>query len=140
MNHPHFQPSAGHPLTSPGFCVFETSTGYIYCEQSPPRTNHVFEATFELQTFRESRTYKFCFIGALALQPLGEPRITVNVDLTLLIVLGKEVDFVTALTEKFCVRRADAAQFALKNQGSLCGSARRDRLREGSKLVGHYYD
>lgn len=55
---------------------------------------HVFEAAFQLQTVRESRTYKFGFIGALPLQPLGEPRITVIVELTLLIVLGKEVDFV----------------------------------------------
>ena len=104
MKHSHFQLSAGHPLTSNGSSVFDTSTGYIYCEQSPPRTNHVFEAAFELRTFRESRTYKFCFIGALALQPFVEPRITVNVDLTLLIVFGKEVDFITTLTEKFGVR------------------------------------
>ena len=37
-----------------------------------------------LQNFCEARDWRFCFIGGLAVQRWGEPRGTIDVDLTLL--------------------------------------------------------
>ncbi len=46
--------------------------------------NEVIRAAAELQAVCESQSWRFCFIGGLALQRWGEPRETVDVDLTLL--------------------------------------------------------
>ena len=48
--------------------------------------NEVINAAAELQSVCESQGWQFCFIGGLALQRWGEPRETVDVDLTLLTV------------------------------------------------------
>jgi hypothetical protein len=78
--------------------------------------NHVFEAALELQRFCESQQYGFCFIGAVALQRWGDPRVTQDADLTLLTGFGREEDFISALIQHFRPRRPDAAQFALRNR------------------------
>jgi hypothetical protein len=78
--------------------------------------NHVFEAALELQRFCESQQYRFCFIGAVALQRWGDPRATQDADLTLLTGLGQEEHFISALIQCFRSRRPDAAQFALRNR------------------------
>ena len=54
----------------------------------------IFRAASELQTVCESQSWEFCFIGGLALQRWGEPRETVDVDLTLLTGFGGEEPFV----------------------------------------------
>ena len=59
--------------------------------------NHVFEAALELQRFCESQQYRFCFIGAVALQRWGDPRATQDADLTLLTGFGQEEHFISAL-------------------------------------------
>jgi hypothetical protein len=78
--------------------------------------NHVFEAALELQRFCESQQYRFCFIGAVALQRWGDPRVTQDADLTLLTGFGGEEHFISELTQHFRPRRPDAAQFALRNR------------------------
>jgi hypothetical protein len=45
----------------------------------------VLKAAGEVQSFCQSQGRKFCFIGGVALQRWGEPRLTQDVDLTLLI-------------------------------------------------------
>lgn len=78
--------------------------------------NHVFEAALELERFCESQQYRFCFIGAVALQRWGDPRVTQDADLTLLTGFGQEEHFISALMQHFRPRRPDAAQFALRNR------------------------
>jgi len=78
--------------------------------------NHVFEAALELQRFCESQQYRFCFIGAVALQRWGDPRVTRDAGLTLLTGFGGEERFISGLIQHFRPRRPDAAQFALKNR------------------------
>ena len=78
--------------------------------------NHVFEAALELEGFCESQQYRFCFIGAVALQRWGDPRATQDADLTLLTGFGSEESFISELVGHFRPRRPDAAQFALKNR------------------------
>ena len=60
--------------------------------------------------------WRFCFIGGLALQRWGEPRETVDVDLTLLTGFGGEETFIRTLLEHFQPRIPDAELFALRNR------------------------
>ena len=85
--------------------------------------NRVLEAAFELQAFCSAQKYRFCFIGGVAVQRWGEPRLTVDADLTLLTGLENEKDFIGGLTAKFRARRPDAAEFALEKRVLLlCAS------------------
>ena len=78
--------------------------------------NEVIHAAAALQTVCESEGWQFCFIGHVALQRWGEPRETVDVDLTLLTVFGGEDRFVSTLISHFEPRMDDAAAFARANR------------------------
>ncbi len=78
-----------------------------------PELNPIFQAAVELQSFCESNGWRFCFIGGVAVQRWGEPRLTVDVDLTLLTGFGDEDRFVDRLLETFRGRRPDCREFAL---------------------------
>ncbi len=73
----------------------------------------VLEAAGEVQSFCRPRGWRFCFIGGVAVQRWGEPRLTQDVDLTLLTGFGHEEDFVDGLLAGFVARRPDAREFAL---------------------------
>jgi hypothetical protein len=75
--------------------------------------NPIFAAALEVQTFCRERGWRFCFIGAVAVQRWGEPRLTQDVDVTLLTGFGKEAPYVDALLGRFPGRRPDAREFAL---------------------------
>jgi hypothetical protein len=85
--------------------------------------NPIFAAALEIQEFCVARQFRFCFIGGLAVQRWGEPRLTVDVDLTLLTGFGAEESFVDALLGAFRVRRADARAFALRYRVLLLESS-----------------
>jgi hypothetical protein len=74
--------------------------------------NAVIRAAAELQDVCEAAQWRFCFIGGLAVQRWGEPRETVDVDLTLLTGFGGEDRFVSALLGRFEPRIDHAAEFA----------------------------
>lgn len=76
----------------------------------------------DLQEFCETRQWRFCFIGGLALQRWGEPRETVDVDLTLVTGFGGEAPFIEALLERFEGRVDDPAGFARLNRVLLLRS------------------
>jgi len=78
--------------------------------------NGLFVAAAEVCGFMQSRDWKFCIIGGLAVQRWGEPRTTLDVDITLLTGWGEEPLFVDALLEVFEARLPDAREFALKNR------------------------
>lgn len=69
-------------------------------------------AASDVQAFCESEGWSFCFIGGLSLQQWGEPRETIDVDLTLLTGFGREEIFSARLLSRFEGRIADAASFA----------------------------
>ena len=82
----------------------------------------VFRAAAEVQTLCEEERWRFCFIGGLALQRWGEPRETVDVDLTVLSGFGEESPYVQKFLGKFEARIADAAEFARANRVLLIRS------------------
>ena len=84
--------------------------------------NEIVRAAAELQAVCVDQNWKFCFIGGLALQRWGEPRETVDVDLTLLTGFGGEQQFINVLLKHFDGRIPGADQFALKNRVLLLKS------------------
>ena len=78
--------------------------------------NEVIRAAADLQAVCESHGWRYCFIGGLALQRWGEPRETVDVDLTLLTGFADEERFVSILLDAFEARIEDAARFASVNR------------------------
>lgn len=60
----------------------------------------------------ENEQWRFCFIGGLAVLRWGEPRETVDVDLTLLTGFGGEDPYIHTLLQHYSARVEDAAHFA----------------------------
>ncbi|MGQ0734514.1 MAG: nucleotidyl transferase AbiEii/AbiGii toxin family protein [Acidobacteriota bacterium] len=83
----------------------------------------VLRAAAALQAACERRGWRYCFIGGLAVLRWGEPRETVDVDLTLLTGFGGEDAFITALISEFAPRRPDAVEFARVNRVLLLQAA-----------------
>lgn len=82
----------------------------------------VIRAAAELQAVCQSQGWQFCFIGGLALQRWGEPRETVDADLTLLTGFGGEEPFIEILLQHFEARIPDAAKFARERRVLLLRS------------------
>ena len=76
----------------------------------------LFEAALAVQSFCDRRGWRFCFIGGLAVQRWGEPRVTRHVDLTLLTGFHDNVSMIDTLLEAFSGRISDAMDFALRNR------------------------
>lgn len=75
-----------------------------------------------MQEFLAGRGERFCLIGGMALQRWGEPRVTRDVDVTLLAPLGAEGPTVDRLLSKFEPRIEGAREFALRNRVLLLRS------------------
>src|SRR5258708_19925792 len=71
------------------------------------------------QSFCQHLGWKFCFIGGLPVQHWGEPRLTRDVDVTILTGFGAEQDFVSAILKSYQPRRPDAEPFPLPHRGLL---------------------
>ena len=76
----------------------------------------VIRAAAELQALCESQHWRFCLIGGLALQRWGEPRETIDVDLTLLTGFGGEESFVQFLLNHYSARVENPVPFALAHR------------------------
>jgi hypothetical protein len=70
--------------------------------------NPIFAAGLEVQRICEAAEFSFCFIGGLAVQRWGEPRMTADVDLTLLTGFGGEARYVDELLRVFQGRLTEA--------------------------------
>lgn len=87
--------------------------------------NPLFAAALDLQRFFEARRWRFCFIGGLAVQRWGEPRLTLDVDCTLLTGFGQEAHYVDQLLAAFTGRVDGPREFALAHRVLLLyGSSR----------------
>ena len=75
--------------------------------------NGIYEAAEELCVFMATEQWKFCIIGGLAVQCWGEPRTTLDVDITLLTGWGDETPYIDRLLTRFESRLEDARAFAL---------------------------
>lgn len=78
--------------------------------------NPIYAAALEAQQVCERRGWRYCFIGALAVLRWGEPRLTRDVDLTIVTGFGNEAAFIDPLLDQFEARIDDAREFALENR------------------------
>jgi hypothetical protein len=76
--------------------------------------NPLFAAATDIERFCDDQGWQFCFIGALAVIRWGEPRLTQDVDLTILTGFGDEERYIDALLARFEARRDDAREFAVR--------------------------
>lgn len=83
----------------------------------------LFDAARDIQTWLDTRGWRFCFIGGLAVLRWGEPRFTRDVDLTALCPFGSEDGVSTPLLDSGYVGRiSDAREFARRNRVLLLQS------------------
>ena len=79
--------------------------------------NAMFEAAKEICDYMQSRHWKFCIIGGLAVVRWGEPRLTQDADLSLLTGFGEEEPFAAELLARFKGRLGEnTLGFALTNR------------------------
>jgi hypothetical protein len=81
--------------------------------------NLVFQAADALQNFLREQQWRFCFIGGLAVQHWGEPRVTRDVDVTLMAGFGSEEKIAQALLKRFHPRGPDYLEMALHARVAL---------------------
>jgi hypothetical protein len=74
------------------------------------------DAAIAAQALCEEREFAFAFIGGVAVQRWGEPRVTKDIDLTLFCGFGNEAPVIEAFLERFEPRVPDAAGFAEINR------------------------
>jgi hypothetical protein len=84
--------------------------------------NPIFAAAVEAQDLCRAKGWSYYFIGALAVQRWGEPRLTQDVDLTVVAGFGGEEVYVDAWLSRFSGRRVDAREFALRHRVVLVRS------------------
>jgi hypothetical protein len=70
----------------------------------------------EVQRFLDAKSWPNCVIGGLAVQRWGEPRLTEDVDLTLLTGFGHEEPYVDALLTRYEARVESPRDFALAHR------------------------
>ena len=85
--------------------------------------NGLYEAALEVQRFMREQDWQFCIIGGLAVVRWGQPRMTEDVDISLLTGLGSEGLYVDLLLHRFVARISDARTFALDNRVLLASAS-----------------
>ena len=84
---------------------------------------NILETALQLQNFCDQRGWRSCFIGGIAVQRWSEPRVTRDVDLTLLAGFGGEDVFVDELLSNYRARIENAKDFARRYRVLLLGAA-----------------
>jgi hypothetical protein len=78
--------------------------------------NDLLEIASEVQSFCDRQGWNSCIIGGLAVLRWGEPRVTRDVDITLLTGFGAEESFAGPLLAHYTARVVDPTMFARKNR------------------------
>lgn len=78
--------------------------------------NQIFEAAAELAAVLQEGGFGYCFIGGLAVQRWGEPRLTKDADATVLTRFVDDEKLVDYLGARFASRVGNTREFALRNR------------------------
>jgi hypothetical protein len=76
----------------------------------------LFHTAAELETFLVAQGWQYCFIGGIALQRWGQPRLTNDIDVTILAGFGQEAACVDVLLGRYNARIPDGREFALDHR------------------------
>ena len=90
--------------------------------------NPIFQAALEIQNFFLQKKWKFCFIGGMSVLRWGEPRMTQDVDASLLCGFGSENPYIDNLLANFDARVPEPGEFARSNRVLLLYSANKVAL------------
>ncbi|MCP4111852.1 MAG: hypothetical protein GY749_41050 [Desulfobacteraceae bacterium] len=82
----------------------------------------LFHLASEIQTLFTKQKWRFCFIGAISVQRWGEPRITADVDISLLTGFGNEKHYIDFLCSQYASRIKNSREFALQSRVLLLKS------------------
>jgi hypothetical protein len=74
----------------------------------------LWKSAIELQRYLRSCHYEFCFIGGIAVQRWGEPRVTKDLDVTLITTFGQERPVIESLLKRYQSRQDDPVNFAIQ--------------------------
>jgi len=74
----------------------------------------IWECALELQTFLQQQNLGFAFIGGLAVQRWGQPRMTDDIDLTVVIPFGTESQLARTMLNRYQSRHPKPMEFALE--------------------------
>jgi hypothetical protein len=85
--------------------------------------NGLFKAALEVQTFMTARSWCFCLIGGLAVIRWGEPRMTQDIDVSLLTGFGQEDAYIQELLTTFPGRLPNTAEFARRHRVLLLSTS-----------------
>jgi hypothetical protein len=85
--------------------------------------NPLLEAAHEVASVCRERSLRYCFIGGLAVLRWGEPRLTRDIDLTVIARFGTEEPVVDALLDSLAARIEQAREFALRHRTLLLRAA-----------------
>jgi hypothetical protein len=78
--------------------------------------NGILDAAVEVDRRLRESGLQYCMIGGVALQRWAEPRMTLDVDVTVMTEFGSELPIVQQLLHFFPPRVADAEDFALESR------------------------
>ncbi|MBC7974103.1 MAG: hypothetical protein H7138_03895 [Myxococcales bacterium] len=81
--------------------------------------NPILEAAVEVERIVRAARFPFCFIGGLAVQRWGQPRMTADIDLTVVTGFGDEERYVDVMLASLRPRLTDARSFALRHRTLL---------------------
>lgn len=81
--------------------------------------NGILQSAVDVSTAIAQLQLPYCLIGGIALQRWGEPRMTVDVDVTILAGFGNEISVFRKLAKCFAPRIPDAESFAEYNRIAL---------------------
>ncbi len=74
----------------------------------------LWESAIELQSYMQSQNFRFCFIGGVAVQRWGEPRVTDDLDLTLFLNYGEEQEVAKRILARYQSRHPQPLAFVLE--------------------------
>lgn len=83
---------------------------------------NLFRLAAELDEAFALRGWRYCFIGGIALQRWGQPRLTNDIDVTILTNAGEETRYIDELLTLYKGRLPDARDFALEHRVLLLAS------------------
>lgn len=74
----------------------------------------LWDSAIELQSYMKSQSFRFCFIGGVAVQRWSEPRLTDDLDLTLVMNYGEEQTVAKRILERYQSRHPKPLSFVME--------------------------
>ena len=88
----------------------------------------LWQTALELQAHLSESGHPFCFIGGLVVQRWGQPRVTGNVDATVLCTFGNERKLAQEILQLYQSRIEDPVSFAIQARILLLQDSRKNKI------------